>query len=503
MTKTKKYNLTDVTFIIPVRIDSIDRLENIKTVMRFLSKYFNTNIIVLEADVEEKVKILDSAQKIFIEDHNLIFHRTKYLNQMSLQSSTPYVAIWDVDVIISPRQIIDAVSLLRDDKADMVSPFDGRCYNISLKIRKIFEENLVVKFFQDKISELHLIWDQSVGGAVIVDRKKYIESGMENENFYGWGFEDFERVKRWQILEYRSCRINGPLFHLNHPKEFNSTYSSGENKKRLAKEFQKVSGMSKKQLKQYIKHSFHDDKRRDSPKQLNYDTILIITYGRSGSTLLQGILNSIDGCLVRGENNNICYHLFKAYKALLKTKKFQGYYATDPHFGSNLLNENLFLHQTRELIKAQLFGDQLFNREIISYGFKEIRYVRIEDDYNDFLDFLKLIFPNVAFVFNTRKHENVMNSDWWVDDDPNEVIRLLKNFESRFKGYMKDNGNCFHISYDDVVTKSARLKSLFSFLGAEYNDRMINHILNSPHSFNPTQEKVKKLFQKRRHTFKN
>ena len=55
---------------------------------------------------------------------------------------------------------------------------------------------------------------------------------------------------------------------------------------------------------------------------LNFDVILIITYGRSGSTLLQGILNSISGVLVRGENANMCYHVFYAYQAILEAKKF-------------------------------------------------------------------------------------------------------------------------------------------------------------------------------------
>ena len=34
---------------------------------------------------------------------------------------------------------------------------------------------------------------------------------------------------------------------------------------------------------------------------LKFDYIFIISYGRSGSTLLQGVLNSIDGVLIRGE----------------------------------------------------------------------------------------------------------------------------------------------------------------------------------------------------------
>lgn len=45
----KRTNLTDVTFLIPLRIDSIDRLENLLEVISFIDKHFDTNIHLLEA----------------------------------------------------------------------------------------------------------------------------------------------------------------------------------------------------------------------------------------------------------------------------------------------------------------------------------------------------------------------------------------------------------------------------------------------------------------------
>ncbi len=45
-----------------------------------------------------------------------------------------------------------------------------------------------------------------------------------------------------------------------------------------------------------------------APEGLGY--LFIVTYGRSGSTLLQGILNSIPGYLIRGENRAALFHLY-------------------------------------------------------------------------------------------------------------------------------------------------------------------------------------------------
>lgn len=45
-----KADLTDVTIIISIRIDSIIRLENLISVVQYLTRYFDCRIIVLEAD---------------------------------------------------------------------------------------------------------------------------------------------------------------------------------------------------------------------------------------------------------------------------------------------------------------------------------------------------------------------------------------------------------------------------------------------------------------------
>ena len=95
----------------------------------------------------------------------------------------------------------------------------------------------------------------------------------------------------------------------------------------------------------------------------NFKSILIITYGRSGSTLLQGVLNNNEGVIIWGENNNMCYHMFKAYKAILKSKKQNGKFKNNPFYGSELLDAELFLTQTQKTINCfksyKLFGKNL------------------------------------------------------------------------------------------------------------------------------------------------
>ncbi|MGV8137962.1 MAG: hypothetical protein AB2L20_22355 [Mangrovibacterium sp.] len=77
----QKIDLKDVTFLIPIRIDSSQRLENILAVLRFLHSYFHTSVFVLEADVREQVRVPDSIRKWFVKDHDPVFHRTHYLKR--------------------------------------------------------------------------------------------------------------------------------------------------------------------------------------------------------------------------------------------------------------------------------------------------------------------------------------------------------------------------------------------------------------------------------------
>lgn len=51
------------------------------------------------------------------------------------------------------------------------------------------------------------------------------------------------------------------------------------------------------------------DAARPARQPLGY--LFVVTYGRSGSTLVQGLLNSIPGYLIRGENRGVLYRLYQ------------------------------------------------------------------------------------------------------------------------------------------------------------------------------------------------
>lgn len=52
--------------------------------------------------------------------------------------------------------------------------------------------------------------------------------------------------------------------------------------------------------------------------------IFIVTYGRSGSTLLQNLLMTIPGCIIRGENHNAMESIWNAAIRCRMTKQTWG-----------------------------------------------------------------------------------------------------------------------------------------------------------------------------------
>lgn len=227
----KKYDLTDLTVLIPVRIDSIIRMENLYAVVNYLHRYFDTHIMVLEAAIYNngitETMIGTRVEYIFIEDEDPIFYRTHYLNLMAQKVQTRFLAVWDADVVIPAEQVAASIERLRAEDCDVAFPYNGTFLDTTPIIRSIYLRTNSMHFLEKNIRKMTLPYGKDMrGGAFLVDRKKYMAANMENTRFYGWGPEDWERVERWHNLGYRFHVNSGVLFHLSHPRDMNGTHNS-------------------------------------------------------------------------------------------------------------------------------------------------------------------------------------------------------------------------------------------------------------------------------------
>lgn len=210
-----KYDLKDVTFVIPVTIDSQDRIDNLKMVTAFFNLHFDTNILIGEVNT----KVVPDAIRFGMPT----FHRTKVINDLTRMATTPIVFNWDADVLVSPYQIYKAVKMMREG-ADVVYPYDGTFYMVD---RKYKPDNLNTLDYlhacpKARVGASHNDRN-SYGGAVGYRVDAFWKAGGENENLVNYGHDDQERWRRFNLV-LDVARVPGALYHINHWRGENSSF---------------------------------------------------------------------------------------------------------------------------------------------------------------------------------------------------------------------------------------------------------------------------------------
>jgi len=236
-----KIDLTDVTFVIPFYHDTPERLENLKAVLKFINENFETMISISEVGDKSVWAELDiSGCHTFEYRDDGLFHRTRVINDGIKHPGvrTPFIAIYDTDVIFDPQDVLQAVKSLRLG-CEFVYPYNGDFVDIE---RSYIQDGV--------IKERESLTKDSCGGAVFVNRDAYWEAGLEDENIISWGPEDTERKARMLKLKYTMARSTGKCYHIKHPPSPNS----GPNKytQQNNAEFEKVRDMEKDELINYI-----------------------------------------------------------------------------------------------------------------------------------------------------------------------------------------------------------------------------------------------------------
>lgn len=259
-----KNDLSKATFIIPVRIESQDRLRNVITCLCYLLQKFDTNIILKEVDeksiyeelvlpqiedfLEDSIK---NIKHIFEYSTEPLFHRQKVLNEMIIESNTEIVINYDCDVILPVSSYVDSYNAILDNTYDIVYPYGQGMYQ-----RRVNATDEVITDFISNDGDFKVLDDNSdqhtsdYGWAQFFNRKVYIEGGMENENFRAYAPEDLERFYRFNTLGYNIGRINDTVYHLEHSRGENSWFNNPHMESNTM-EWQKIKGMDKEQLIEY------------------------------------------------------------------------------------------------------------------------------------------------------------------------------------------------------------------------------------------------------------
>lgn len=220
----------------------------------------------------------------------------------------------------------------------------------------------------------------------------------------------------------------------------------------------------------------------DATRTQDLSYVFIVTYGRSGSTLLQGILSSTPGWVIRGENGDAMRPLYEFHRLgdRARDRNLRPAAKTAVHawFGMDDFPTTVSIRMLRELALATILRPEPDTRVT---GFKEIRWWR-HDDLPEYVAFLREVFPGARFVVNTRRLEDVARSKWWAEhDDP---LAELHEYEKRIFDLHERLGDAsYHVRYDDYVADPRTLAGLFDWLGESFDEQRVRGVLAQPHSY--------------------
>ena len=259
-----RIDLSQATFIIPIRIESPDRLRNVVTTTAFLMENFDTNIIIKEVD-EEPVfqrdaiplleEILDfniwqNFNYIFEKSDDPLFHRQRILNEMIMESDTEIVINYDADAILPKESYELAYKGIMDGVYDVVYPYGSGMYQKQVAATDVTVSSFLETGDYEFLNAVSKDHTSDFGWVQFFRRQVYIDGGMENENFKAYAPEDKERYYRFNMLGYSIGRIENYVYHLEHARGENSWFSNPHMDDNQM-EWVKLSNMTKEQLLQY------------------------------------------------------------------------------------------------------------------------------------------------------------------------------------------------------------------------------------------------------------
>lgn len=207
--------------------------------------------------------------------------------------------------------------------------------------------------------------------------------------------------------------------------------------------------------------------------------LFIVTYGRSGSTLLQRLVQTIPGCTLRGENFNVIRGIWQSAVSVHNTRNLWGNSRQpelSPWHGADRVRPDIY---AEALIDAMIAHVLRPPQDARYFGFKEIRYVQLDDRFPELLHFMRAHFKDAFFIFNTRDAEDVKKSAWWKNKDPDHIRQMVAKMDQRFADYHAANPDHSELlSYESFSKNSSALRPLFEKLGEPLNETQVHQILS-------------------------
>jgi hypothetical protein len=213
--------------------------------------------------------------------------------------------------------------------------------------------------------------------------------------------------------------------------------------------------------------------------------VLICATGRSGSTTIQRLINTIPKSNICGENLAAINSLLEFYRRIkqLTFKNVPGHLTpfkyeylikkdVKPSW-YNSYDYNSIVH----LIKITIINMFKNSESTNIWGFKEIRYD--SGNINYIKDF-KELFPQTKVIIHIRENIQAQSKSGWFKKDKNAIPFLNKTTKELIEFSLQNKEWCFYSTFERMFDKNY-LRKLFNFIecGENFNEQLIDEILKN------------------------
>ena len=213
--------------------------------------------------------------------------------------------------------------------------------------------------------------------------------------------------------------------------------------------------------------------------------ILICATGRSGSTTMQRIINSVPNSNICGENFGAINSLLEFYKRI-KTTTFDyvpGHLR--PASYEDIISKDVKpswynsynFQQTVSMIKM-LIASLFKNKEATNmWGFKEIRYDNGDIKY---LKEFKELFPQTKVIIQVRGNIAAQSQSSWLKKDRN-AVQYLNTLNNEFYNFYNHNKEWCYFTTFEKMFDMENIKKIFEFIDCSqyYDQNKIKQILDN------------------------
>ena len=183
--------MMDLTFLIPTRIETEDRLRNVISSVSYLLRHVPAKVIVKEVShhptfkfraIPEIKKYADISNLTYLyeETQEPLFCKSKVLNDLIVASDTKVVANYDADCILPLESYHQAYAAIDDNHVDVVYPYGCGIYQWCADYNQEIYEEFVNQLDVSVLDKQKRLSNSTIGWSQFINRQKYIDSYMMN-----------------------------------------------------------------------------------------------------------------------------------------------------------------------------------------------------------------------------------------------------------------------------------------------------------------------------------